>query len=163
MRPRTATSSSFINYTKGCPGPGQYNQDIKRDKSGYYIHSRHRSASGLVISRSGKRFDSSALENAKKIPGPGMYNNRLNTSNNGKYFVHKFRSSGAPLFGRDVRKISLDKSNTRKITPGPGAYHIQSEFGYYDPGASFAPSSTRRAPRYGVMNGTNGGSSKRAF
>ena len=85
------------------------------------------------MSRDGKRFNNSAINEASKIPGPGRYDINSCNSKVGKYFVHKFRSSGAPFFGKEIRKFTLDKSNTRKITPGPGAYHIQTEFGVYDP------------------------------
>eukprot|EP00347_Sterkiella_histriomuscorum_P007766 403347641 len=133
LRPKTANDSSFINYTRGYPGPGQYEMQRGSDnKNGFCFNSKFKSPTGTVISRSGKRFDDSRARTSMEIPGPGQYKPQLELNQKGNYSFYKFKNSGAPVFSKAKRITNLDTSATRKITPGPGSYRMQTDFGFYD-------------------------------
>ena len=115
LRPKTALDSSFQNYTKCVPGPGQYDVSISDpNRRGFSFVSKYRSAGGVVISRLGKRFDNTAFRNSIQVPGPGNYDHKLQFSSNGNYYISQWRNSGAPMFPKANRKVSLDNSITRK-------------------------------------------------
>lgn len=78
MRPKTANDSSFKDYSKGYPGPGTYDMSTgARGKSGFSYVSKFKSPAGIVISRTGKRFDDSRERISMEIPAPNMYNPKL--------------------------------------------------------------------------------------
>jgi hypothetical protein len=41
------------------------------NKNGFTVHSKYRSSGGVVISKSGKRFDNRDMRRSMEIPGPG--------------------------------------------------------------------------------------------
>jgi hypothetical protein len=68
------------------PGPGSYNFTNATDnKNGYVFFSKFKSGGATVISRSGKRFDHSALRRSMEVPGPGNYDLNLSINNRGSY------------------------------------------------------------------------------
>ncbi len=115
LRPKTSQDTSFQNYTKFVPGPGAYNLDASNNnQKGYVVNSKYKSAGGVVISRSGKRFDNTRIRNSMQIPGPANYQPKLELNNKGQYTFYKFKNSGAPVFPKSVRSTNLDNSVTRK-------------------------------------------------
>lgn len=65
--------SSFQNVTKFVPGPGAYHSEISNKPNGFVYNAKYRSSGGILISRSGQRFDNSKLRTSMQIPGPGNY------------------------------------------------------------------------------------------
>lgn len=115
MRPKTANDTSFINFTKGYPGPGAYdNISASSSKNGFCPNSRYKSPTGAVISKTGQRFDNSRARYSVEMPGPGMYEEKLQFNKTGNYQYYKWKNSGAPLFSRASRLVNLDNSATRK-------------------------------------------------
>ena len=77
IRPNTSYSSMFNDPTKKFPGPGSYDpMKAIENKNGYTVYSKFRSSGGVVISKSGKRFDNRDMRRSMEIPGPGSYHSR---------------------------------------------------------------------------------------
>jgi hypothetical protein len=72
LRPNTGYASMFNDPTKKFPGPGQYDPTkALENKNGYTLYSKFRSSGGVVISKSGKRFDNRDMRRSMEVPGPG--------------------------------------------------------------------------------------------
>lgn len=75
MRPYSNYASMFNDPTKKNPGPGSYNsENATVNKNGFILFSKYKSPGGVVISKTGKRFDNRDQRRSLDVPGPGSYN-----------------------------------------------------------------------------------------
>lgn len=153
LRPRTAVGGAFAGAMRDGPGPGAYDLKSTENRNGHCYVAKYKSSGGVIISRTGERFDRQSSRKGNDVPGPGNYDMAtLEFDKKGRYSLAKWKNSGAPVFSKARRTVNLDDSVTRKskiilltlliiVTPGPGTYRVGTEFGYYDPNESIANAS----------------------